>query len=96
LAPRRSQALAVHQDRSAAKEAKRLLDELLARIRASGLTRDERATYEQIRQVYIDHCTIHGRAASLDGFLDTRAKHLDPFFGSMRAIEIVQSGTIAL
>ncbi|MGC1812500.1 MAG: tyrosine-type recombinase/integrase [Candidatus Binataceae bacterium] len=79
---------------SLVKEAKRLRDEFLARIRASGLTRDERVTYEQIRQVYIDHCSIHGRIASLEGFLDTRAKHLDAFFSSLRAIEISQSGAI--
>ena len=79
---------------SLVKEAKRLRDEFLARVRASGLTRDERVTYEQIRQVYVDHCTVRDRAASLETFLDTRAKHLDPFFGGMRAIEISQSGAI--
>jgi integrase len=77
-----------------AKEAKRLRDEFLARVRASGLTRDERVTYEQIRQVYLDHCTVRGRAASLQVFLDTRAKHLDPFFNGMRAVKIAQSGAI--
>jgi integrase len=76
------------------KEAKRLRDEFLARVRASGLTRDERVTYEHIRQAYIDHCTVHARAASLETFLDTRAKHLDSFFGGMKAIEIAQSGAI--
>jgi hypothetical protein len=79
---------------SSVKEAKRLRDEFLARVRASGLTRDERVTYDQIREVYIDHCTIRGRATSLESFLDTRAKHLDPFFSGMRAIEIAQSGAI--
>ena len=79
---------------SLVKEAKRLRDEFLARVRASGLTRDERVTYEQIRQVYVDHCTVRDRAASLETFLDTRAKHLDPFFGGMRAIEISQSGAV--
>ena len=79
---------------SSLKEAKRLRDEFLARVRASGLTRDERVTYEQIRQVYIDHCTVHARAASLETFLDTRAKHLNSFFGGMKAIEIAQSGAI--
>src|SRR6516165_1590547 len=34
---------------SLVKEAKRLRDEFLTRGRASGLTRDERVTYEQIR-----------------------------------------------
>ena len=57
---------------SLVKEAKRLRDEFLARVRASGLTRDERVTYEQIRQVYVDHCTVRDRAASLETFLDTR------------------------
>ena len=79
---------------SSAKEAKRLRDEFLVRVRASGLTRDERVTYEQIRQVYIDHCTVRGRVASLQSFLDTRAKHVDPFFNGMRAVEIAQSGAI--
>lgn len=76
------------------KEAKRLRDEFLARLRASGLSRDERVTYRQIRQVYIDHCTTRDRAASLKTFEDTRAKHLDAFFGGTRAIEIIQSGAI--
>lgn len=76
------------------KEAKRLRDEFLSRVRASGLTRDERVTYEQIRQVYIDHCAVRERTASLETFLDTRAKHLDSFFGGLKAIEIAQSGAI--
>jgi len=76
------------------KEAKRLRDEFLSRIRASGLTRDERVTYEQIRQIYIDNCAIRERAASLETFLDTRAKHLDSFFGGLKAIEIAQTGAI--
>ena len=76
---------------SSMKEAKRLRDEFLAHVRASGLTRDERVTYDQIRQLYIDHCTVRGRNTSLETFLDTRAKHLDPFFSGMRAIEIAQS-----
>jgi integrase len=76
------------------KEAKRLRDELLARVRASGLTRDERVTYEEIRQIYIDHCTVCGRTASLQTFLDARAKHLDQFFRGMRVVEIAQSGAI--
>lgn len=50
-------------------------------------TRDQRVTYEQIRQVYVDHCTVRDSAASLETFLDTRAKHLDRFFGGMRAID---------
>jgi integrase len=79
---------------SSAKEAKRLRDEFLAHVRASGLTRDERVSYDQVRQLYIDYCTVCGRAASLESFLDTRAKHLDPFFSGMRAIEIAQSGAI--
>jgi integrase len=79
---------------SLVKEAKRLRDEFLARARASGLTRDERITYEQIRQTYVDHCTVRGRSPSLQTFLDTRSKHLDPFFAGMRAIEIAQSGAI--
>jgi integrase len=79
---------------SLVKEAKRLRDEFLARVRASGLTRDERVTYEQIRQVYVDHCTVRDRAPSLETFLDTRAKHLDSFFGGLKAIEIAQSGAI--
>lgn len=79
---------------SSTKEAKRLRDEFLAHVRASGLTRDERVTYDQIRQLYIDHCTVRGRNASLETFLDTRAKHLDPFFSGMRAIDIAQSGAI--
>jgi hypothetical protein len=77
------------------KEAKRLRDEFLGRLRASGLTRDERVTYEQLRQVYIDHCTVRDRAASLETFLDTRSKHLDGFFAGMRAFEIALSGAIA-
>jgi integrase len=79
---------------SSLKEAKRLRDEFLALARASGLTRDQRVTYEQMRQVYLDHCAVHGRGASLQTFLDTRAKHLDKFFGGLRAIEITQSGAI--
>ena len=77
------------------KEAKRLRDEFLGRFRASGLTRDERVTYEQLRQVYIDHCTVRDRAASLETFLDTRSKHLDGFFAGTRAFEIALSGAIA-
>jgi hypothetical protein len=42
----------------------------------------------------LDHCVVHGRAASLRTFLDTRAKHLDKFFAGKRAIEITQSGAI--
>jgi hypothetical protein len=76
------------------KEAKRLRNEFLARVRASGLTRDERITYEQLRQVYADHCTERELAASLRTFLDTRAKHLDKFFGGMKAIDIAQTGAI--
>jgi hypothetical protein len=76
------------------KEAKRLRDEFLALTRASGLTRDQRVTYEHIRQVYLDHCAVHGRAVSLWTFLDTRAKHLDRFFAGQRTIEITQSGAI--
>lgn len=76
------------------REAKRIRDEFLGQIRSSGLSRDERATYEQIRQLYIDHCTVHDLGPSLKTFLDTRAKHLDPFFGGMRVIEIVQGGHI--
>ncbi|MGH7923342.1 MAG: tyrosine-type recombinase/integrase [Candidatus Binatus sp.] len=76
------------------KEAKRLRDEFLSRVRASGLTRDERVTYEQIRQLYVDHCTVSGRAASLETFLDTRAKHLDQFFRSMKVMDIAQTGAI--
>lgn len=77
------------------KEAKRLRDEFLSRVRTSGLTRDERVTYDQIRQVYIDHCAARDRTASLETFLDTRAKHLvDSFFGGPKAIEIAQSGAI--
>jgi integrase len=79
---------------SSVKEAKRIRDEFLAHIRGSGLTRDERVTYQQIRQVYIDHCTVSDRTPSLSTFLDTRAKHLDPFFDKMRAIDIAQSGAI--
>jgi hypothetical protein len=62
------------------KEAKRLRDEFLGRLRASGLTRDERVTYEQLRLAYIDHCAVRDRAAPLETFLDTRSKHLDSFF----------------
>jgi hypothetical protein len=80
---------------SSLKEAKRLRDEFLGRLRASGLTRDERVTYEQLRQVYIDHCTVRDRAASLETFLDTRSKHLDVFFAGMRAFEIALCGAIA-
>jgi len=78
------------------KESKRLRDEFLARVRASGLTRDERVTYEQLRQVYVDHCTVRERRASLATFFDTRAKHLDRFFCGMKSIEIARSGAIGL
>jgi integrase len=76
------------------KEAKRLRDEFLGRMRSSALTRDERTTYEQLRQLLVDHYAIHDRTPSLEKFESTRAKHLDSYFKGMRAIEISEGGAI--
>jgi len=73
-----SQALEIDGD-FIAQGGKRLRDEFVVHLRASGLTRDECVRYEQLRQVYIGYCTVHDWTASLETFLDTRSKHLDVF-----------------
>ena len=78
-----------------------LLGKLQASLRQSGLPIRKiprgwanSATFFIWRFATCMSITVRCVIAPLDTLLDTRAKHLDPFFGRVRAIEISQSGAI--